>query len=64
MSSLSSKFPTKNDCVLQCLPKFFGTAARTYLVDGAHWAGLVHSQKRALANQRCVHLLLRVRSSP
>ena len=49
--------------VLQYLPKFFGTAARTYLVDGVHGAGLVHSQKRALANQRCVHLLLRVCSS-
>ena len=48
---------------LQYLPKIFGTAARTYFVDGVHRAGLVHSQKRALANQRCVHLLLRIRSS-
>ena len=46
---------------LQYMPKFFSTAARTSLVDCVHGAGLVHSQKCALANQRCVHLLLRVR---
>ena len=48
---------------LQYMPKFFDTAARTDLVICVHGAGLVHSQKRSLANQRCVHLLLRVRSS-
>ena len=44
-------------CV-QYLPKFYGTAARTDLVDCVHKAELVHSQKYSLANQRCVHLLL------
>ena len=45
------------------LPKLFCTTARTDLADCVHGAGLVHSQKRSLANQLCVHLLLRVPSS-
>ena len=52
-------FLKKGTPILQYLPKFFGTAARsTDLVDCIHKAELVHSQKRSLANQRCVHLLL------
>ena len=48
--------------VCSYLPKFFGTAARTYLVNCIHRVGLVHLQKRSLANQ-LANLLLCVRSS-
>ena len=37
------------------MAKFFGTVARTSLVDCVHGMGLVYSQKCALANQRCVY---------
>ena len=40
------------------MTKLSGTAAPTDFAECIHGTGLVHSQKRPLANQRCVHLLL------